>query len=107
MGLRMYVPEGQRLWALRTPRVPEGIDEAIFRQYLLQERGIEIAGGFGPLAGQIFRIGTMGEGSTAENVLLILREFEAALKQQGCRPAGDAASAAERVLSGAKPILAK
>jgi len=33
------------------------------------ERGIEIAGGFGPLAGKVFRIGLMGYGSTAENVL--------------------------------------
>ena len=33
---------------------------------------MEIAGGFGPLAGKVFRIGTMGYGSTAENVQLIL-----------------------------------
>jgi len=99
MGLRMHVAEGHRLWTLNTPRVPEGVDEAKVRQYLLQERGIEIAGGFGPLAGQIFRIGTMGYGSTAENVLLILRELEGALKQQGYRPAGDSAAAAEKALS--------
>ena len=37
------------------------------------------------MAGQIFRIGTMGQGSTAENVLLILRELETALKMQGYR----------------------
>jgi alanine-glyoxylate transaminase / serine-glyoxylate transaminase / serine-pyruvate transaminase len=107
MGLRMYVPEGHRLWALNTPRVPDGIDEAKVRQYLLKERGIEIAGGFGPLAGQIFRIGTMGEGSTAENVLLILRELEAALRQQGFRPAGDGVAAAEQLLNGRRPALAK
>ncbi|PWU06140.1 MAG: alanine--glyoxylate aminotransferase [Terriglobia bacterium] len=99
MGLKMHVAEGHRLWTLNTPCVPEGIDEAKIRQYLLQERGIEIAGGFGPLAGQVFRIGTMGYGSTAENVLLILRELEGALKQQGYRPTGDAAAAAEGALS--------
>jgi alanine-glyoxylate transaminase / serine-glyoxylate transaminase / serine-pyruvate transaminase len=98
MGLRMQVAEGHRLWTLNTPRVPAGVDEAKVRQYLLQERGIEIAGGFGPLAGQIFRIGTMGYGSTAENVLLILRELEGALKQQGYKPAGDSAAAAEKAL---------
>jgi alanine-glyoxylate transaminase/serine-glyoxylate transaminase/serine-pyruvate transaminase len=107
MGLRMYVPEGQRLWALNTPRVPDGIDELKVRQYLLQNSGIEIAGGFGPLAGQIFRIGTMGQGSTAEYVLLILRELEAALKQQGFRPAGDGVVAAELALSGLRPAVAK
>jgi alanine-glyoxylate transaminase/serine-glyoxylate transaminase/serine-pyruvate transaminase len=99
MGLQMHVAEGHRLWTLNTPRVPAGIDEAKVRQYLLQERGIEIAGGFGPLAGQIFRIGTMGYGSTAENVLLILRELEGALKQQGYRPADDGPAAAEKALS--------
>jgi len=99
MGLRMHVPEGERMWALNTPRVPEGIDEPKLRQYLLKERGIEISGGFGPLAGQVFRIGTMGQGSTAENVLLILRELEAALRLQGYHPAGDAAAAAEQTLS--------
>jgi alanine-glyoxylate transaminase/serine-glyoxylate transaminase/serine-pyruvate transaminase len=99
MGLQMHVAEGHRLWTLNTPRVPAGVDEAKVRQYLLQERGIEIAGGFGPLAGQIFRIGTMGYGSTAENVLLILRELEGALKQQGYRPAGDGPAAAEKALS--------
>jgi alanine-glyoxylate transaminase/serine-glyoxylate transaminase/serine-pyruvate transaminase len=107
MGLKMHVAEGQRLWALNTLGVPEGIDEVKVRKYLLEERGIEIAGGFGPLAGQIFRIGTMGEGSTAENVLLILRELETALKQQGFCPAGDGVLAAENALSASQPVVAK
>jgi alanine-glyoxylate transaminase/serine-glyoxylate transaminase/serine-pyruvate transaminase len=101
MGLEMLVPEGDRLWTLNTPRVPHGVDDAKVRQYLLEQRGIEIAGGFGPLASQIFRIGTMGYGSTMEKVLLILRELEAALKLQGYKPAGDGAFAAERALGAA------
>jgi len=101
MGLEMLVPEGDRLWTLNTPRVPHGVDDAKLRQFLLEQRGIEIAGGFGPLAGQIFRIGTMGYGSTVENVLLILRELEAALKLQGYKPAADGAAAAERALGAA------
>src|ERR1051326_7066261 len=83
MGLRMHVADpSNRLWTLNTPRVPAGIDDAKVRQYLLQERNIEIAGGFGPLAGQVFRIGLMGYGSTAENVLFILQELEGALTHQ-------------------------
>jgi len=101
MGLEMHVPAGDRLWTLNTPRVPLGVDEAKVRQYLLQERSIEIAGGFGPLAGQIFRIGTMGCGSTPENVLLILRELEAALRLEGYKPAGNGAAAAEKALTAA------
>ena len=70
MGLRMHVADpADRLWTLNTPRVPEGVDDAKVRQWLLEKRGIEIAGGFGPLAGKVFRIGLMGYGSTAENVL--------------------------------------
>jgi alanine-glyoxylate transaminase/serine-glyoxylate transaminase/serine-pyruvate transaminase len=98
MGLSMHVAEGHRLWTLNTPRIPAGVDDARLRQYLLEERSIEIAGGFGPLAGKVFRIGVMGYGSTAENVLLILEALEAALKHQGFHPAGDGVAAAEKAL---------
>jgi alanine-glyoxylate transaminase/serine-glyoxylate transaminase/serine-pyruvate transaminase len=99
MGLRMQVAEGHRLWTLNTPCVPDGIDDARVRQYLLEQRGIEIAGGFGPLAGRIFRIGFMGYGSTADNVLLVLEALESALRQQGFQPKGNACAAAEQKLA--------
>ncbi len=84
MGLRMLVENpADRLWTLNTPRVPEGVDDAKVRQYLLEERGIEIAGGFGPLAGKIFRIGLMGYGSTAENVEIILDALAAGTEARG------------------------
>jgi alanine-glyoxylate transaminase/serine-glyoxylate transaminase/serine-pyruvate transaminase len=79
MGLQMLVPEGQRLWTLNTPRVPEGVDEAGVRKTLLEKRGIEIAGGFGPLAGKIFRIGTMGEGANEEPICAVLAALNDAL----------------------------
>jgi alanine-glyoxylate transaminase/serine-glyoxylate transaminase/serine-pyruvate transaminase len=101
MGLEMLVPEGHRLWTLNTPRVPAGVDEAKVRQYLLDERGMEIAGGFGPLAGKIFRIGLMGFGSTGENAILVLESLEAALKAQGYKPAGNGPAAAEKALAAA------
>jgi alanine-glyoxylate transaminase/serine-glyoxylate transaminase/serine-pyruvate transaminase len=47
-------------------RVPEGADEAALRGRLLTERGIEVSGGLGPLAGQAWRIGVMGEGARLE-----------------------------------------
>ena len=99
MGLTMHVADpANRLWTLNTPRIPEGIDDGKVRQYLLEHRGIEIAGGFGPLAGKVFRIGLMGYGSTAENVLFLLGALEAALKYAGYTPAGDARSAAAAAL---------
>jgi alanine-glyoxylate transaminase/serine-glyoxylate transaminase/serine-pyruvate transaminase len=102
IGLEMLVKNpADRLWTLNTPRVPAGVDDAKVRAYLLEQHGMEIAGGFGPLAGKVFRIGTMGYGSTPENVMLILESLQAALKQQGFSPAGDARAAAEKSLAAA------
>ena len=102
MGLKMQVENpADRLWTLNTPRVPEGVDEPKVRQYLLARRGMEIAGGFGPLAGKVFRIGLMGYGSTAENVLMVLEALEEALADQGYQPASDGRAAAERALGAA------
>jgi len=94
MGLQMHVAPGYRLPPLNTVRVPEGVSDAEVRRYLLEGRGIEILGGFGPLAGRVFRIGIMGAGSTRENVLLLLEGLQAALAQQGFRASGDGAAAA-------------
>jgi alanine-glyoxylate transaminase/serine-glyoxylate transaminase/serine-pyruvate transaminase len=100
MGLGMHVSNpADRLWTLNTPRVPAGVDDAKVRQYLLDERGIEISGGFGPLAGKVFRIGLMGYGSTAENVLLILEALEAALRHAGYTAPAAGRSAAEKLLA--------
>lgn len=101
MGLKMLVAEGQRLWPLNTPRVPEGIDDVKVRQTMIEERGIEIVGGFGPLAGKIFRIGIMGAGSTQENVLLVLGALEDAMRREGYRPKESGKKAAEAFYRGA------
>jgi alanine-glyoxylate transaminase/serine-glyoxylate transaminase/serine-pyruvate transaminase len=86
MGLRMHVPEGQRIWTLNTVSVPQGVDEANVRSRLLEEEGIEILGGFGPLAGKVFRIGIMGPLATEEHVQFLLRELKKSLASQGYRP---------------------
>lgn len=72
MGLKMHVAEGHRLWTLNTARVPDSVDDVRVRKRLLDEYGIEILGGFGPLAGKVFRIGLMGSSSTDENVKLFV-----------------------------------
>jgi alanine-glyoxylate transaminase/serine-glyoxylate transaminase/serine-pyruvate transaminase len=79
MGLRMHVPEEHRIATLNTVCVPEGVDEAKVRKRLLDGPGIEIAGGFGPLAGKVFRIGVMGPLATEDNVQFFLQEFKKAL----------------------------
>jgi len=85
MGLEMLVPEGHRIWNLNTVRVPSGVDDAKVRATLLSEHSIEIAGGFGPLAGKIFRIGIMGPLATPEHVDEFLDHFSSALKKAGHR----------------------
>ena len=83
MGLSMHVPDGNRIPTLNTVRVPSGVDEARVRKELLDGPGIEIAGGFGPLAGKIFRIGVMGPLATEDNVQFFLKEFSKALRAAG------------------------
>ncbi|MCA9113282.1 MAG: alanine--glyoxylate aminotransferase family protein, partial [Planctomycetaceae bacterium] len=63
--------------------IPEGVDDKAVRGQLLNQFGIEIGGGLGPLAGKTWRIGLMGEASTPRNVLVFLAALEACLKAQG------------------------
>ena len=79
LGLKMHVTEGQRLTTLNTPRVPEGVDDAQVRKKLLDDYGIEVAGGFGPLAGKIFRIGVMGPLATESHLDLFFEAFRKCL----------------------------
>jgi alanine-glyoxylate transaminase/serine-glyoxylate transaminase/serine-pyruvate transaminase len=81
MGVSMLVAEPHRLWTLNTPLVPEGVNDAAVRTQLMKDHGIEIAGGFGPLAGKVLRIGTMGYGSSPENVDLLLSALKAAMNR--------------------------
>ncbi len=72
-GFEMFIrDEGRRIPHLNTVRVPEGVDDAKARKRMLDQHSIDIAGGFGPLAGKIFRIGVMGPLATQENVELLV-----------------------------------
>jgi len=80
LGLQMHVAEGHRIWNLNTPRIPAGVDDAKVRKQLLEKHGIEILGGFGQLAGKVFRIGVMGPLATDENVTMFFEHFKEALR---------------------------
>jgi alanine-glyoxylate transaminase/serine-glyoxylate transaminase/serine-pyruvate transaminase len=80
MGLSMHVAPGFRIATLNTVRVHSGADDLGIRKRLLSDHDIEIAGGFGPLAGKIFRIGLMGPLATPENVDLFCSAFSQCLK---------------------------
>ncbi len=81
LGMKMHVAPEHRIVNLNTPTVPEGVDDAKVRKILLDEHGIEIMGGFGPLAGKVFRIGVMGPLATSENVAMFLKVFADALER--------------------------
>lgn len=79
LGMSLLPPPADRLWNLNAVRVPDGVDEAAVRKRLLEERGIEIGAGLGPLTGKIWRVGIMGAGATAEVVGKFLSALEQAL----------------------------
>jgi alanine-glyoxylate transaminase / serine-glyoxylate transaminase / serine-pyruvate transaminase len=79
LGLQMHVAAGHRIPNVNTPRVPAGMDDLKVRKYLVEKYRIDIAGGFGELAGKIFRIGLMGPLATPDNVQLLLHGLEDAL----------------------------
>jgi alanine-glyoxylate transaminase/serine-glyoxylate transaminase/serine-pyruvate transaminase len=95
LGLEYAVAESYRLPMLNAVKIPTGADDKAVRARLLEEYGIEIGGGLGPMAGKTWRIGLMGETSQPRNVLLFLAALEACLMAQGVRvPAGAGVAAA-------------
>jgi alanine-glyoxylate transaminase/serine-glyoxylate transaminase/serine-pyruvate transaminase len=90
IGLGLLPPEGERLWTLNAVRVPSGIDEAAVRKHLLEEFGIEIGAGLGPLAGKIWRVGLMGHSSHPRLIALLTAGLESAFAKQGWTPVGSA-----------------
>ncbi|HTT71948.1 MAG TPA: alanine--glyoxylate aminotransferase family protein [Anaeromyxobacteraceae bacterium] len=95
LGCEPNAAEGHRLPSLNCVKTPPGVEEGPVRQALLTDARIEIGGGLGPLAGKVWRIGLMGEGSWPEHVLAVLFALETALAKTGRRvkPGGSLAAA--------------
>lgn len=86
MGIQYSVAPGVSLPMLNSVLIPAGADDAVVRGQLLNEFGIEIGGGLGPMKGKTWRIGLMGETAKKSNVLLFLAALEQCLNRQGIRP---------------------
>jgi alanine-glyoxylate transaminase/serine-glyoxylate transaminase/serine-pyruvate transaminase len=84
-GIEYAVADDCCLPTLNAVRIPEGVDDKAVRAQLLNEFGIEIGGGLGPMAGKVWRIGLMGEAANRRNVLLFLLALEACLAKAGKR----------------------
>ena len=85
MGIQYSGDPNHCLPMLNSVWIPEGVDDAKVRAQLLNEFGIEIGGGLGPMKGRTWRIGLMGETAQKSNVLLFLAALEQCLNKQGVR----------------------
>ena len=100
MGIS-YIPE-HSLTTLNCISIPEGADDAKVRGRLLNEYGLEIGGGLGPMKGKAWRIGLMGDSSSRRHVTLCLSALESILATEGLSiPRGKALDAANAVYGAA------
>jgi len=86
LGFTPLVAENERTPMLNSMRLPQallGAGEADLRRRLLHEHGIEVGAGLGPLAGQIWRIGLMGENARLECVERLLAALHQELDPRG------------------------
>ncbi len=105
LGVELFVPNpNDRLPTVTSVYVPKAVEDGRVRRQLLDEFGIEIAGGIGPLKGKIWRIGLMGYVSQAKHILFFLAALEKVLLDQGLSVSpGAGVGAAIRVYSHAEP----
>ena len=97
MGLKFLVKEQHQLPQMNAIHIPEAIRarEAEVRKTLLNEFGLEIGAGLGPLAGKIWRVGIMGYSCRPDNVMLCLSALGSVLADMGLPVhVGDAEAAA-------------
>ena len=94
MGIHYSVAADVSLPMLNSVLIPDGVDDAAVRGQLLNEFGIEIGGGLGPMKGKTWRIGLMGEAAKKSNVLVFLAALEQCLNKQGVKPSPGAGGAA-------------
>jgi len=78
-GFEPFPPSGYRLPEVICVRLPEGVDDRVARKRLLDEFGIEIAGGLGELAGKVWRVGLMGESCTRDSAKALLDAIDLVL----------------------------
>ena len=85
-GVQVKAPDDLRPELIRVlseeSRLEDSIDAEV-RKTLLNEFGIEIGAGLGPLAGKIWRIGLMGYSCRPDNVMLCLSALGSVLSDMG------------------------
>jgi alanine-glyoxylate transaminase/serine-glyoxylate transaminase/serine-pyruvate transaminase len=100
MGLELNPEDDFWLPTLNAVRVPDGVTDSEVLEYLLEKYDIEIAGGLGDLAGDVFRIGCMGYSARPANITYLMSALGDALETKGADvDAGAGMNAAKDVLS--------
>ena len=79
MGLELLVPQAERIPELNAVKIPDGADDAAVRSALLNDHGIEIGAGLGPMAGKVWRIGLMGQSASEDKVARVLAALKSVL----------------------------
>jgi alanine-glyoxylate transaminase/serine-glyoxylate transaminase/serine-pyruvate transaminase len=95
MGLKFLVKEEHQLPQMNAVLCPSGVNEEEVRRTLLNEFGLEIGAGLGPLKGKVWRFGLMGYSCRPDNVMLCLAALGSVLSDMGLAVhVGDAEAAA-------------
>lgn len=81
LGFSIFTDETCLAASLSVVRYPEGLDDLSFRRRLY-ENGVVVAGGLGPVAGQVFRLGHMGN-LTREQIIFAFDAIEKTLLNLG------------------------
>ena len=103
MGFELFVKNPvDRLPTVTSVVLPPDFDDTRVRGQLLEEFGIEVAGGIGSLKGKIWRVGLMGYVSQEKNVLLFLAALERVLLETGY-PVSSGAGVGAAIRSYAQP----
>ncbi|XP_012277762.1 serine--pyruvate aminotransferase [Orussus abietinus] len=80
-GFKLFIDNPEhRLNTITVVVLPDGVDWRLLLQRLINEHGIEIAGGLGSTAGKVLRIGLMGFNSNCQNVNKVLRALDDCLQ---------------------------
>ena len=92
LGLELFVPDPKEwLPTVTTVKVPHDVEWSAVTKYMMEhgwveiEIEVEIAGGLGPTADKVWRIGVMGFNAKLANVALLLEALKEALDHVGFR----------------------
>ncbi len=100
MGTPLHVADDHWMPTLNPVEVPAGVDDGRVIDRMMDEHGIEIVGGLGALAGDIFRVGCMGHSARPANALQVVSALGTILDDEGADVDPDAGvTAVRRALS--------